>query len=74
MEVSALAKEKDKGGVMRINSPESYTAYQVEIAQEWRAKHNLPKVSDATAVTLYYTIPENKECETQWKQQSKQQK
>lgn len=54
---------------MRINSPESYYAYQVEIAQEWRAKHNLPTVSDATAVYLYYTIPENKECETQCKQQ-----
>lgn len=59
---------------MRINSPESYYAYQVEIAQEWRAKHNLPTVSDATAVYLYYTIPNQKDRETQWKQQSKQPK
>lgn len=59
---------------MRINSPESYTAYQVEIAQEWRAKHNLPIVANATAVYLYYTIPNQKDRETQCKQQPKQQK
>lgn len=45
---------------MRIHNPQTWKQYQIQIAHEWRARHNLPKVSDAQAVKLYWTIPKAK--------------
>ena len=39
---------------------EAWKAFQIEIAQEWRDRHNLPKVTDETAVKLHWTIPTDK--------------
>lgn len=45
---------------MRIHNQKTWKQYQIQVAQEWRERHHLPKVSDSQAAKLYWTIPKAK--------------